>query len=67
MLAMAIGNRLDRLKSVDFSYTYSLSEPVITAFLKAHGQRLEGLMMNGKGKLDEHFWQSVIPLLPNMK
>ena len=64
---MSANNRLEKLVSADFSHTYGLSEPIIMAFVRSHGQRLAGLMLNGKGKLDEHFWLSVIPLLPNIR
>ncbi|XP_067950564.1 F-box/LRR-repeat protein 2-like [Watersipora subatra] len=65
--SMASNSRLDRLKSVDFGYTYGLTEPIIMAFLKSHGHRLAGVMLNGKAKLDELFWLTAVPLLPEIR
>ncbi|CAL8107383.1 unnamed protein product [Calicophoron daubneyi] len=55
------------LKAIDLSYTPSLSEQAVTNFLKIHGGKLEGLMLQGKPPLAEYFWTTVIPSLHSLK
>jgi len=64
---MSTNNKLELLKSVDLSNTYSLSDQVIMNYIQTHGHMLHGLMLNGKSKLDEHFWLAAIPHLPNIR
>lgn len=64
---MKASGRLDRIRSFDVSYTYSLSDSVIMSFIETKGKNLHGAMMGGKPKLDEHFWLAAVPLLPNIR
>lgn len=64
---MYTNKKFIKMNSIDLSYTYSLSEPVIMEMIKLYGHQLKGLMLNGKPKLAESFWVSAIPLLPNIR
>ncbi|KAA3674414.1 uncharacterized protein DEA37_0013736 [Paragonimus westermani] len=56
-----------QLRAIDLSYTPSLSEVSVMNFIKAHGNRLEGLMLQGKPALAEYFWTTIIPSLRSIK
>ncbi|KAF5401102.1 F-box/LRR-repeat protein 7 [Paragonimus heterotremus] len=56
-----------QLRAIDLSYTPSLGETSVMNFIKAHGSRLEGLMLQGKPALAEYFWTTIIPSLRSIR
>ncbi|XP_041371086.1 F-box/LRR-repeat protein fbxl-1-like isoform X2 [Gigantopelta aegis] len=59
--------KLNRLSSLDISYTHALSENATLQFLHTHGHNLQGLMLVGKPKLTENFWLMVIHHMKNLR
>lgn len=40
--------KIDNIRAIDLSYTNSISESMLMRFVQTHGQRLLGIMANGK-------------------